>query len=59
MIRVIVASDESGEHEEVIFTESMETDAAAFFPHNLVVNSDTQILPLPDGFPLEYNLRRL
>lgn len=57
MIRVIVASNESGEQEEVYFTDDMDTKAEDFVSLD-VVEIDKTIESLPFGFPLNYILTR-
>ena len=64
MIRVIVASSENGRREEVYFTEDFETPAEDFFfvdegaVNELTRFADSEILGLPNGFPLAYVLVR-
>jgi len=57
-VRIIIASNENGSHEEVHFTEDFETPAEDFF-FNLEVSQDKICeCELPSTFPLGYNLKR-
>ena len=62
MIRVLRASSENGEHEEVIFTEDFDTPAEDFFYmdslNGLTIVTDDSIDSLPSRFPLDYVLVR-
>lgn len=57
MIRVITASTPSGEREEVIFTEDMDTPAEDFFiMGDMTIDIDQKVGGLPHGFPFDYTL---
>lgn len=60
MTRCIVASSESGEREEVYFTEDMDSPADDFFfMDEMTIDSDTVLnVDFPSSFPLETILRR-
>ena len=58
-IRVIVASTNNGEKEEVVFTEYFDTPALDFVSRGLTVDKDEVIYNnLPMGFPTDYRLVR-
>lgn len=59
MLRLIVASNESGTKEEVIFsTDNGNAPAVDFVSPGLSIDIDAQIEKLPNGFPLDYILTR-
>ncbi|HDY88360.1 MAG TPA: hypothetical protein ENH82_09655 [bacterium] len=59
MIRVITASTNNGEREEVIFTEEFNKPAEDFFfMDGMTIDLDEQIEDLPSRFPMEYVLKR-
>lgn len=60
-VRCIVFSNKSGSKEGVIFTEDLETPIDEFIiPSGCTVDSenDIKLSDLPEGFPLDYILKR-
>lgn len=56
-IRVIIASKDNGDNEQVIFTEDFDSLASDWFVKGMTIDSDTVIINnLPSGFPIESNL---
>lgn len=57
-VRLLIASNESGSREEILFSTDFESPADDFF-FGLTVSSDKVIdCDLPDTFPLDYNFMR-
>jgi len=58
-VRVLVASNESGSKEQVLFTEDFETPAEDFFMSDVSISSDDIIeCRWPRAFPMDYILER-
>ena len=61
-MRVIVVSDRSASDERVVFTEDFDSPAEDWcVPGKHTVDSDVIVddMELPEGFPLEYGLKRV
>ena len=58
-VRVLVASNESGSKEQVLFTEDFETPAEDFFTSDVSISSDDIIeCRWPRAFPMDFILER-
>ena len=58
-IRIIITSTENGDSEHVTFTEDDVSNATDFcYPHESVDCDKVCECDLPNGFPLEYALKR-
>lgn len=61
MIRVLVAANDSGSREEVVFTEELKKEGESFFfMKDMTITTDEllEIDTLPSYFPLDYVLKR-
>lgn len=59
-IRILIASKGNGNVEEVYFTDDLKAPAKDFFPDDYDVDNDETVqMEIPNGFPLEYRLRRV
>ena len=57
--RIITASNDNGNKEEVYFTEDFDTPATDFISPDLTINCDKVIdEEMPSGFPMNYTLKR-
>jgi len=58
-MRIIVVSNQSGEKEDVLFTDDCETPAADYCDDDQTVDIDEQVsFEMPSCFPMEHVLRK-